>query len=68
VSDGLKLAKPTERNSKEVAELYVEQSKALMRIGKKEEAKKAAQIALTTAKAAKIEVKPYIDELARINK
>lgn len=66
VNDGIKLTKPTERNSKEVASLYVEQSKALMRIGKKEEAKKAAQTAVNTAKAAKIDAKPYIDELARI--
>ena len=66
VKDGVKLAKPTERNSKEVAELYLEQSKALMRIGKKGEAKQAAQTALNTAKAGKLDVKPFTDALANI--
>lgn len=66
VNDGLKLVKPNERNRSEVAELYLEQSKAYLRVGKKVEAKKSAQEALKIAKSAKIDTKPFVDELAKI--
>lgn len=66
VNDGLKLVKPAERNKKEVADLYIENSKALLKLGKKAEAKKAAENALNVAKGAKIDTAPYLNELNMI--
>lgn len=66
VNDGLKLVKPNERNTKQVADLYLEQSKAQLKLGKKAEAKKAAENALAVAKAAKIDTKPYANEVSMI--
>lgn len=66
VNNGLKLVKPNERNKKEVADIYVEQAKAYLKIRKNAEAKKAAQAALGIAQAAKIDTKPYLDQLAKI--
>lgn len=66
VDSGVKLLKPAERNTKEAADIYIEQAKAYKRIGKTAEAKKSAQNAVTIAKAAKTDLKPYNDELAKI--
>ncbi|MCA0230608.1 MAG: thioredoxin family protein [Bacteroidetes bacterium] len=65
VKDGLQTVKPNERNRQEVAELYLEQGKAYLKIGKKTEAQQSLQEALKIAKAAKIDTKNYTNELAR---
>lgn len=66
VNEALKLVKPNERNSKEVADLYFEQAKAFLKMGKKTEARQASQVAVSTAKAAKVDVAPYQTQLASI--
>lgn len=58
-NDALKLVKPAERNRKEVADVYFEQAKAYQRAGKKQEAKKALDIAIGIAKSAKIDIGTY---------
>jgi hypothetical protein len=68
VNDGIKLFKASDPNhtKKALADLHAEQAKAYLRIGKKVEAKKAAQEAFNIAKAANIDTKPYADTLAKI--
>jgi hypothetical protein len=61
----LKLVKPNERNKKEVAEIYYEQSVAYHKMGKKAEGKKAAQDAVKIAQAAKIGTQKYVAQAGR---
>lgn len=65
VKDGLKGVKSTEKNKQEVAEIYLEQAKALAKISKKAEAKQSAQEALKIAQASKIDITPYRVELSK---
>lgn len=69
VNDGAKLFKTSNANhtKDKLADLYNDLSKAYLKTGKKAEGKKAAQEALTIAKAAKIDTKPYADQLAKCN-
>lgn len=66
VKDGLQTVKPNERNRQEVAELYLEEGKAYLKIGKKPDAQKSLQEALKIAKAAKIDTKNYTNELTKL--
>ena len=68
VNEGVKTFKPSDPNhtKKALADLHAEQANAYLRIGKKVEAKKAAQEAFNIAKAANIDTKPYADTLAKI--
>ncbi|WP_428657841.1 hypothetical protein [Runella sp.] len=69
VNDGAKLFKTdnTNHTKDKLADLYNDQSKAYLKLSRKPEAKKAAQEALTIAKTAKIDTKPYTDQLAKCN-
>lgn len=69
VTDGAKLFNTGNANhtKDKLADLHNERSKAYLKIGKKAEAKKAAQDALTIAKTTKIDTKPYTDQLAKCN-
>lgn len=68
VNDGAKLFKASDPNQtkKALADLHADQAKAYLKLGKKAEAKKAAQVAFNTAKAANIDTKPYSDTLAKM--
>jgi len=66
VKAGVKSAKPNEKNSKQVADLYLEESVALNKIGKKTEAKASTQKAISVANAAKIDVTPYLEQLRKL--
>ncbi|AYQ30781.1 thioredoxin family protein [Runella sp. SP2] len=68
VDAGVKAAKPEEKKSQQVADLYLQRSKAFQRIGKKIEAKKDAQMALSVAQAAKLDTKPFVDELTKLSR
>jgi len=61
----LKAVKPTEQNKPEVAELHREKSEAYLRLGKKEEGRKAAEKALAVAKLAKEKTETYEKQLAK---
>lgn len=61
----LKAVRPDEQNKPEVAELHREQSEAYLRMGKKEEGKKAAEKALAVAKLAKEKLEPYEKQLGK---
>lgn len=65
-NEGLKLVKPTERNTKEVADMYGELATAYLKVNKKEDAKKALQSAIAVAKAAKIDGKAFNEKLSKI--
>ncbi len=66
VNDGVRVAKANEKTSKLMADLYLQQSVAYQRIGKKVEAKKAIKTAVEVAQAAKVDVKPYTDQLEKV--
>ncbi|WP_028521857.1 thioredoxin family protein [Runella limosa] len=66
VTNGVKLLKPNEKNTKEVADLYAEQAKALLKVGNKQEAKKAAQKAVEIGTTAKTDTSGYRSLLASI--
>lgn len=66
VANAASLLKPNEKNTKEVAELYAEQAKALLKVGNKQEAKKAALKALDVGTAAKIDTSNFRSLLASI--
>lgn len=61
----LKAVKPTEQNKPEVAELHREKSEAYLRLGKKEEGRKAAEKALAVAKLAKEKTETYEKQLGK---
>lgn len=61
----LKAVRPTEQNKPEVAELHREQSEAYLRLGKKEEGKKAAEKALAVAKLAKEKTETYEKQVGK---
>lgn len=63
--EALKSNKPSEKNSKEVAEIYLEEGKAYLKVAKKAEAKQAFQEGLRIAQAAKLDTKIFKDELAK---
>ena len=61
----LKAVRPDEKNKPEVAELHREQSEAYLKLGKKEEGKKAAEKALATAKLAKEKLDSYEKQVGK---
>jgi hypothetical protein len=64
-NNALKLVKANERNKKEVADIYYEQSVAYHKMGKKVEGKKAAQEALKIAQAARIDTQKYTTQAGK---
>ena len=61
----LKAVRPDEQNKPEVAELHREQSEAYLKLGRKEEGKKAAEKALAVAKLAKEKTETYERQLGK---